>query len=189
MSVTTYQATALGDWSHLLRVPARDERFAAVADFYATESELLDDGLLEAWLADIVADEIDYIAPVRVTRSLGAGTEFLGTMNHLNENRASLAARIARGATGVAWAEDPPSRARRHVSGLRVFESPDGGSTLWARMNVLLTRNRFDRPEYELISYERRDSLVDPERGYRLRHRMALVDQSCLGTVNLAIFL
>jgi 3-phenylpropionate/cinnamic acid dioxygenase small subunit len=183
------ETTALGDWSKLTRVPARDERFAAVADFYATESELLDDGLLDAWLVDVVADEIDYVAPVRVTRAHGVGAEFLGSMSHLDENRASLAARVARRDTGVAWAEDPPSRGRRHISSLRVYESPDDQTTLWARMNVLLTRNRFDRPEYELISYERRDGLIERRGSYRLRRRIALVDQSCLGTVNLAIFL
>jgi hypothetical protein len=56
-------------------------------------------------------------------------------------------------------------------------------------MNVLLTRNRFDRPEYELVSYERRDALVAVDGGYRLHRRLVLIDQSCLGTVNLAIFL
>jgi ethylbenzene dioxygenase beta subunit len=184
-------APAFAAWTDLklTRIPSRDGRFADVTDFYATESELLDGGHLHEWLAEIVADEIEYRAPVRVTRLAADGTEFLGTMTHLDENRASLTARVNRGGTGVAWAEDPPSRARRHVSGVRLYESPDGDAAIWAAMNVLLTRNRFDRPEYELVSYERRDALVAVDGGYRLHRRLVLIDQSCLGTVNLAIFL
>ena len=189
MGVSLEMDHAYDDWRKLTRVPGRDSRFAEVADLYATEAELLDNDLLDDWLSEVVAEEIVYLVPVRVTRRFGDGTEFVGAMTHLNESRASLEARVRRRDTGVAWAEDPPSRARRHVSGLRVYEDPDDPSALLARMNVLLTRNRFDGPEYQLISYERRDGLVASDDGYRLRRRTALVDQSCLGMVNLAIFL
>ncbi|HVX22629.1 MAG TPA: aromatic-ring-hydroxylating dioxygenase subunit beta [Acidimicrobiales bacterium] len=171
-----------------VRIGAADPRFDAVTDFYATEAELLDDRLLARWLEECLADDVVYQVPVRTTRGADAPVEFLGHMYHLDENRASLGARVAREGTGLAWAEDPPSRARRHLSALRVYEGPEPGELL-ARMNVLLTRNRLDRPTYELLSYERRDRLVDPGDGLRLAERVALVDQSCLGMVNLAIFL
>jgi len=125
--------------------------------------------------------------PVRVTRDRASGSGFSSTSWHMNEDRGSIEHRISRLETNFAFAEDPPSRTRHFITNIRV--SPIGENEFFVKSNLLLYRNRMDHPTYHLISAERHDTLRKVNGEWKLAKRLVLLDQSTLGTQNLAIFL
>lgn len=168
------------------RVRYGSEQYDVVVDFLYREAELLDERRHEEWLA-LLTDDVRYVAPVRVTTAHTLEDSTLSGMAHFDEDHYSLTKRIQRFATEHAWAEDPPSRTRRHVTNVRVHRcAPD---ELTARSNLLLFRSRGDLYEHDLISATRTDVLRVAEDGLRLARRDILLDESVLRTQNLAVFL
>lgn len=163
---------------------------AAVEQFLYHEAELLDDNRLEEWL-QLLADDVDYRAPVVTTRRRGDAAPAEHQMFWFEDNLASLRLRVRRLGTDVAWAEDPPSRTRRLVGNVRV-QSVDGSSTpareLEVKSNLLVFRNRGADAGYELAAAERHDRLRTDGDGWRLVRRVVHFDQATLGLQNLAIF-
>src|SRR5699024_1750063 len=89
-----------------------------IEQFYYREAELLDVGLFVDWLI-IFEYHLFYWAPLRTNRlrrqaALSIGSE--GEAAYFDETKESLAWRIRRYDSGMAWAEDPPSRTRHIVS-------------------------------------------------------------------------
>lgn len=157
----------------------------AVEDLLVLEAQLLDDRMFDAWL-ELFTEDVIYRAPVRITRKQGH-SEIVDDMFHFDENIYSLRLRVRRLHTDVAWAEDPPSRTRHHISTVHV--SPGTGQDeLIARSAVLLYRNRGDAAEHDLLSMDRHDVLRRTERGLRIANRRALLDQATVGTKNLGVF-
>ena len=76
---------------------------------------------------------------------------------------------------------------RRFVSNIRVRS--DGSDELQVRSYLLLLRSRFDSPQFEIICADRHDVLRRTPEGPKLARREIIVDQSTIGTVNLALFL
>jgi 3-phenylpropionate/cinnamic acid dioxygenase small subunit len=160
----------------------RDE----VVEFLYHEAELLDEGRFEEWLA-LLADDVRYGMPVRLTRERGGGPDRSDQMQFFWEDRTTLELRVRRLRTEFAWAEDPPSRTRHFVCNVRVRAGP-GPQEVEARSAVLLYRSRGDALEAELISGERRDVLRRTPQGWRLARREVVVDQAALAVRNLAVF-
>lgn len=171
---------------------------ASVQEFLEDEAEVLDAGRFEEWL-ELLSADMSYRVPIRVTRK--RGTPDVDTdMFHFDDDRRSLGLRVRRLATGVAWAEDPPSRTRRFVTNIRLHrrspyptfapgsEQPRGDQ-LEVASNLLLFRSRGDDGSHDLISAERFDTLRLEGAQWRLCRREAVIDQSTLGTKNLAVFL
>jgi 3-phenylpropionate/cinnamic acid dioxygenase small subunit len=155
-------------------------------EFLDHEAELLDEDRLDEWLP-LLDQDLLYRMPVRVTARRGQGLGYSSGL-HFDEDLASIQLRVRRlTETSTAWAEDPPSRARRHVSNVRVAAADDG--RLVVRSYLLLYRSRWDLSECELLSAERVDTLVPADDGLRLRSREIRVDQATLGVLNLALFL
>lgn len=149
------------------------------------ESALLDDRLLHEWL-ELLHLDLEYTLPVRITREREHGSGFSDTSFHMYEDHESLSIRVKRLDTDYAWAEDPPSRARRLVSNIRV-ESADAGS-YEVRSNFFIFRSRLDEVANDLLVGERRDRLVTDGGVIKLRKREVLLDHSTLPTKNLAVF-
>ena len=170
-------------------LPMADARFETARRFLLREATLLDNGRPRAWLGTLHPD-LSYRVPVRVTRWRADGPGFTGSM-HMDETFGSLEGRVSRLETNFAWGEDPPSRTRRFVTNLHVEQQTDDPERLNVSSYLMVTRSRWDNPTYQLISGERRDILAgDPETSeYRLLRRYVLLDQSNLGTVNMALFL
>jgi PAH dioxygenase small subunit len=171
-------------------LPMADSRFEAVRVFLQREAALLDTGRTHEWLT-MLHEDIRYRIPVRVTRWRADGPGFTAAM-HMDETYGSLSGRTARLDTNFAWGEDPPSRTRRFVTNLHVEQQTDDPDQLSVSSYLLVTRSRWDNPTYQLISGERRDVLVrsgPDNENYRLVKRYVLLDQSNLGTVNMALFL
>ena len=158
---------------------------ASVEQFLHHEATLLDHGRFDDWL-ELLTDDVVYRVPVRITRRTGE-VDVVDDMYHFDDNRQSLGLRVRRLGTGVAWAEDPPSRTRRFVTNVRAEPGPDGEVTVSSYL--LLYRSRGDDGTHDLLSAERHDVLRPAGDRWRLAWREAVVDQTTLGTKNLAVFL
>jgi 3-phenylpropionate/cinnamic acid dioxygenase small subunit len=164
--------------------------YLAAQAFLFEEAERLDQQRFPEWL-DLLAADVVYQAPVRVTRERGPLPDVSEAMFHFDETLTTLRWRVARLGTEFAWAEDPPSRTRHHVSNIRVRSvTPD---EIHVTSYLLLYRNRGSDAGHDLLSAERRDVLrrtggggVD---GWRLARRHVILDQATLGTKNLGVFL
>jgi 3-phenylpropionate/cinnamic acid dioxygenase small subunit len=156
-----------------------------VAEFFYREAELLDSNRLEDWLG-LLAEDISYEMPVRTTRERGH-SDVSSQTGHFSEDRHSLELRVKRLGTDFGWAENPPSRTRRFISNIRV-ENTANPNEVKAYSYFLLYRSRDSSTQPELISGERRDFLRKLDGRWKLASRLIIVDQTVLGTRNLAIF-
>jgi PAH dioxygenase small subunit len=175
----------VADQERPARVLATDTLYAAVSEWLIEEAEMLDQGRFEDWLA-CLAPDVEYSMPVRESVSRADGDGVAADYSHFDENYASMSARVKRLATDSAWAESPPSRARRFVTNLRV--RPQDGGEVGVSSYLLVLRSRGDSPSYEILSCERRDVLRPDGPGFQLARREIIVDQATLGVVNLALF-
>lgn len=169
-------------------LPFSDERHLGAHHWLVEEAYLLDAQEYDRWL-DLLAEDIHYLMPVRVTTALGARSDTAPGMAHFDENKYSLSRRVARFRTEHAWTEDPPSRLRHYVANVRTFATDDPDH-LVVESAVLLYRSRGDVREAAVISAGREDLLRRGAEGeWLLARRTILVDDSVLRTQNLAIFL
>ena len=168
-------------------LPFGDERHLLAHHWLVDEAYLLDAQNYEDWL-DLLADDIHYYMPVKVTTAVGAGFDTAPGMAHFDENKYSLSRRVARFATEHAWTEDPPSRLRHFVTNVRTFET-DVAEELIVESAVLLFRSRGDVGESALVSAGREDLLRREKERWKLARRLISVDESVIRMQNLAIFL
>ncbi|MEE6169792.1 MULTISPECIES: 3-phenylpropionate/cinnamic acid dioxygenase subunit beta [unclassified Mycolicibacterium] len=164
-----------------------------VEQFYYTEAELLDDGRFTDWL-DLLADDLDYWMPTRTNRlrrQQALSISARGEAAFYDETKESLAWRIRRFDSGMAWAEDPPSRTRHLVTNIvvhHVDSDQGGGSDLAARSAFLVYRNRLEREE-NVFAGSRTDILRrSPDGGLKVARRVILLDQSVLLAKNISTF-
>src|SRR5262245_3389686 len=156
-------------------------------EFLIREAELLDERRFREWL-DLLAPDVVYRMPVRVTAPETLEQSMLQDMAHFDEDLYSLRKRIERFETGHAWTEDPPSRTRHFVTNVRTFDGT-AADEIVVKSYVLLFRSRGDIRDADLVSAERTDTLRRTDAGLRLARREILADESVLRTQNLAVFL
>jgi 3-phenylpropionate/cinnamic acid dioxygenase small subunit len=164
-----------------------DPRHLLAHHWLVDETYLLDHQDYDTWL-DLLAEDIHYYMPIRVTTAQGAGYDTARRMAHFDEDKYSLSRRVARFGTDHAWTEDPPSRIRHHLSNVRTFSTATDDE-LVVESAVLLFRSRGDVREPSLVSAGRTDLLRRVDGGWLLARRHIAVDESVLRTQNLAIFL
>jgi len=170
------------------RIRAREPLYLELVEFLDDEAELLDENRLSEWI-DLLAEDIRYWAPVRVTRRRRDGSEFAERIGHFDDDLAMLKMRVDKlDLTTTAWAEDPPSRTRRFVTNVKAFRSEVEGEFV-VLSNLLLVRNRWDLPTWELLSARREDLVRREPGGWKLARRTIWIDQSTLALANLAVFL
>lgn len=173
----------------------RDIHFE-VEQFYYSEAELLDEGRYADWL-ELLADDLDYWMPVRTNRlrrQQALSVAARGEAAYYDETKESLAWRIRRFDSGMAWAEDPPSRTRHLVTNVSVRHADSetdvdsGPSDLVVRSAFLVYRNRLEREE-NVFAGARTDLLRRAE-GHRLliARRYVLLDQNILQAKNICTF-
>src|ERR1044071_6935175 len=111
------------------RIAAAVRQFE-VERFYYDEAALLDAHRYEEWLT-LFTEDARYFMPIRRTRmQRELDKEFTqpGEMAFFDDNKAQLAGRVNKLATGKSWSEDPPSRTRHMITNVRVVE--DDGTEL-----------------------------------------------------------
>jgi 3-phenylpropionate/cinnamic acid dioxygenase small subunit len=172
----------------------RDIHFE-VGQFYYEEAELLDDGRFADWL-ELLADDLDYWMPTRTNRlrrQQALSIAARGEAGYYDETKESLAWRIRRFDSGMAWAEDPPSRTRHLITNIVVRhidpgQHPDfSADDLEVRSAFLVYRNRLEREE-NVFAGRRVDILRRTAEGLRVARRVILLDQHVLQAKNISTF-
>ncbi len=176
-----------GRWpSTSTMVSAEVER--EIANFLYFEAELLDDWRFRDWLV-LIDEGMEYTMPTQSNaltrdrlRSIAPPTNF-----YFCENKAQLEQRVRRLETGMAWAEEPPSRTRHIITNIRVAATADP-QTFTVRSNYLLYRQRMEM-DIDIYVGDRVDIVqrdANPA-GWVIRKRDLVLDQVTLASNNLSV--
>ena len=161
-----------------------------IEQFLYAEAALLDELRFDDWLA-LLTDDIHYYMPTRRTRLAREADRSISAPDEValfDEDKQSLALRVRRLHTGMAWAEEPASRTRHLVSNVRV--SPGGQPQEYrVQCNWLLYRSRLEREVDQFVG-TREDLLrrADNALGWQIARRHLLLDQTLVLANNLSIF-
>jgi 3-phenylpropionate/cinnamic acid dioxygenase small subunit len=104
----------------------------------------------------------------------------------LDETKETLAARVTRLDTGMAWAEDPPSRTRHLLTNIEV-EPGASDSELTVYSNFIVYRSRAET-EQDFYVGARQDVLRRVDGGWRIASRKLVLDQNVLTAKNISVF-
>src|SRR5260221_9761157 len=104
----------------------------------------------------------------------------------LDESKETLTGRVARLDTGMAWAEDPPSRTRHMISNIEI-EPGDAESELRVYSNFIVYRSRAET-EQDFYVGARQDVLRRVDGAWRIARRKLVLDQNVLSAKNVSIF-
>ena len=171
-----------------------------IEQFLYREARLLDERRFEAWLA-LFTDDVRYWMPVRMTRYPRRSKAIVvldparhddeelakdGELGIFDESKETLSRRVARLDTGMAWAEDPPSRTRHIVSNVEVEPGETEGE-LTVHSNFLVYRNRGET-EQDFYVGGRRDTLRHVDGTWKIARRTIVLDQNVLLAKNVSVF-
>jgi 3-phenylpropionate/cinnamic acid dioxygenase small subunit len=156
--------------------------------FYIREAWLLDERKLKEWL-DLFTDDVLYFMPRRknvLRREAHREVTALGDLAILEEDKSYLEMRVARLETGMAWAEDPPSRTRHLIGNLEAAPLENGA--VEARTAFLVYRSHLET-DHQLLSGCREDVLRMVKGVWRVARRTIVLDANVLLDKNLSVFL
>jgi 3-phenylpropionate/cinnamic acid dioxygenase small subunit len=178
----------------------RPEVVLNAEQFLFREAHLLDECRFQEWLS-LLADDIRYWMPT-MGRHYGPASkatapldpehrirlEFSGEneLAFLDETKDSLARRVARLDSGMAWAEDPPSRTCRFISNVMVREG-DANAEMIVHSNFILYRTRGEL-ERDFYVGSRQDVLRSAGGDWQLAYRKILLPQNVLAAKNVSTF-
>jgi 3-phenylpropionate/cinnamic acid dioxygenase small subunit len=171
-----------------------------VEQFLYREARLLDDRRFRDWL-ELFTDDVRYWMASRSNRyprnskaisildpdryvedDIGREDE----LAVLDESKETLRGRVARLDTGMAWAEDPPSRTRHMISNIEI-EAGDAEDELRVYSNFIVYRSRAETEEDFYVG-ARRDVLRRVDGAWKIAHRKLILDQNVLSAKNVSIF-
>jgi 3-phenylpropionate/cinnamic acid dioxygenase small subunit len=178
----------------------RAEVVREVEQFLYREARLLDERRFREWL-ELFTDDVRYWMPGRSTRYPKVSKAIVifdpdryseedlsreDELAILDETKETLGRRIARLETGMAWAEDPPSRTRHLLSNIEV-EPGDMASELKVYANFLVYRSRSET-EQDFYVGARQDVLRHVDGAWKIARRTIILDQTVLLAKNVSIF-
>src|SRR5687768_13002562 len=114
-----------------------------IEQFLYLEAGLLDEREYAEWL-ELFAEDLHYWMPTRYNRLRREMDKEFSAPNetaYFDEDKESMGRRITRLETGMAWAEDPPSRTRHLFTNVRVVPT-DAPDEYIVKANFLLYRTR-----------------------------------------------
>jgi len=161
-----------------------------IEQFLYTEGMMLDNREFDQWY-ELLADDLHYYMPTRSTKSRRDTTQELSAFDEaamFDEDKESMGLRIRRLATGLAWAEEPPSRTRHLVSNVKV-RITDIGDEYEVECCFIVYRNRLER-QTDIFVGARRDLIRRSanEHGWVIAKRHMILDQGMLLANNISIF-
>lgn len=163
-----------------------------IEQFLYREALLLDERRFEEWL-DLFTEDTHYFMPTRAVRyERDIERELSGPddVAHFDETKEQLGQRITRIRSGMAWAEDPPSRTRHLITNVMVSDGADAGEYV-VQSNFLTFRGRLD-VDTDWFPGSRTDVLRrDPsaEYGWLIASRRIVLDHTVILSKNISIFL
>ena len=166
----------------------QQELWLELMPFYIREAWLLDERKFKEWL-DLFTDDVLYFMPRRKNvprREAHRELTQLGDLAILEEDKRYLQMRVARLDTGMAWAEDPPSRTRHMIGNLEAETAENG--EVKARTAFLVYRSHLET-DSQLLSGYREDVLRKVEGAWKIAKRMIVLDANVLLDKNLSVFL
>ena len=178
----------------------REEVVREVEQFLYREVRLLDERRFHEWLG-LLTDDVRYwmagrnnrypkrskaIAILDPDRYVEDDLTQEDQLAILDENKATLDARVARLDTGMAWAEDPPSRTRHLISNIEV-EPGDTAVELKVYSNFIVYRSRAET-EQDFYVGARQDVLRRVGGAWKIAGRKIILDQNVLTAKNVSIF-
>jgi 3-phenylpropionate/cinnamic acid dioxygenase small subunit len=178
----------------------REETIREVEQFLYREARLLDERRFHEWL-ELFTDDVHYwmagrrnrypksskaIAILDLDRYVDEDLTEDDELAILDENKQTLSARIARLDTGMAWAEDPPSRTRHLLANIEI-KLGDAASELEVYSNFIVYRNRSEI-EQDFYVGARRDVLRLCDGTWKIARRKLILDQNVLLAKNVSIF-
>jgi len=171
-----------------------------VEQFLYREARLLDDRRFRDWL-QLFTDDVRYWMASRTNRYpksskaisiLDPDRYVEDDIGHedelaiLDESKETLTGRVARLDTGMAWAEDPPSRTRHMISNIEV-EAGDVDTEIRVYSNFIVYRSRAET-EQDFYVGARQDVLRRVDGKWKIAHRKLILDQNVLLAKNVSIF-
>jgi len=163
------------------------------------EARLLDERRFHDWLA-LFTDDIHYsmvgrpnrypkaskaLAVLEADRYAEADLDGTDELGLFDEDIGTLTARVARLDTGMAWAEDPPSRTRHLITNIEIAD--ESASELTVHSNFIVYRSRGETEE-DLYVGARTDLLRRVNGVWKIARRRMVLDQNVLTAKNLSIF-
>lgn len=164
------------------------ELWFEIQQFLFEEARLQDERRFEEWL-DLFTDDLVYWMPIRsnrVAKEMSKEISEYGQLAYYDDNKESLANRVARLHTGMAWAETPPSRTRHIVNNVQI-EAGDRDDELKVRSVLTVYRSHFEHDENWFVG-SRDDTLRKVDGKWKIAKRTVILDQVILSTKNLAFF-
>ena len=177
-----------------------DDVIRQVEQFLYREARMLDARQFHQWL-ELFTDDVRYWMPMRSNRyaasskaiSILDGSRYEdddlskeGDLAFMDETKDSLQRRIDRLDTGMAWAEDPPSRTRHFISNVEV-EPGERESELKVYSNFIMYRSRAETEEDFYVG-SRVDVLRREGNSWKIAYRKIVLDQNVLLAKNLSNF-
>jgi len=171
-----------------------------VEQFLYREARLLDSRRFHEWL-DLFTDDVRYWMAARSNRYPRSSKAIAildpdryseddrgreAQLAILDETKETLRGRVARLETGMAWAEDPPSRTRHMISNIEV-EASDTGTEISVYSNFIVYRNRGET-EQDFYVGAREDRLRRVGGEWKIAHRKLTLDQNVLLAKNVSVF-
>ena len=172
----------------LMALTPQQALWVELMQFYIREAWLLDERRFREWL-DLFTDDVLYFMPRRknvLRREMHREVTPLGDLAILEEDKRYLEMRVARLETGMAWAEDPPSRARHLIGNLELKPLENG--EVEARTAFLVYRSHLET-DHQLLSGRRDDVLREVNGAWKVRRRTIVLDANVLLDKNLSVFL
>jgi 3-phenylpropionate/cinnamic acid dioxygenase small subunit len=178
----------------------REEVVREIEQFLYREARWLDQRQFHQWL-ELFTDDARYWMPMRSNRypisskaiTILDGSRYEegelskeGELAILDETKESLSRRIARLDTGMAWAEDPPSRTRHFISNIEVYPG-DTDSELKVYSNFIMYRTRGET-EQDFYVGSREDILRKVGGAWKIAYRKTVLDQNVLLAKNVSNF-
>ncbi|WP_173911667.1 3-phenylpropionate/cinnamic acid dioxygenase subunit beta [Acinetobacter sp. Marseille-Q1618] len=160
-----------------------------ISQFLYREAKLLDDWKFRDWL-ELFAEDISYTlrtTPNAQTRDRRRSVEPPTTWV-FNDNKHLLERRVARLETGMAWAEEPPSRTTHMVSNV-IVEPTEVADEYDVYVTYLLYRTQKEK-DVTIYCGKRRDKLrqVEGGLGFQIFDRKITLDQVTYNSHNLSVF-
>lgn len=171
-----------------------------IEQFLYREARLLDERRFDEWLA-LLTDDVRYwmagrsnryprhskaiaiLDPARYVEDDMAGDDDLAI---LDEDKQSLTGRVRRLDTGMAWAEDPPSRTRHLITNIEVVPA-SSPTEVQAHSNFIVYRSRGET-EQDFYVGTRLDQLLRVGDAWKIAVRKVTLDQNVLLAKNVSIF-
>ena len=161
-----------------------------IEQFLYAEALMLDERRYRDWYAHL-SDDLHYRMPLRMNRTAREMDREFSQPDEsclFDETKASIHTRLKRLETGMAWAEEPPSRTRHMITNVRI-EATGTPDIFTVHSYFHLYRSRLERQVDQLVG-ARTDLIgrADTPCGWQILRRNITLDQSTVLANNLSMF-